>query len=74
MLCDDANVRVLFAISLHCVDCRVVCKCCFFDNVNNWFSEDGRRLCIKASTYLLTCNLHRSASLRSRRSLNNVSV
>ena len=20
----------------------------FFDNVNNWFSEDGRRLCIKA--------------------------
>ena len=44
MLCDDANVRVLFAISLHCVDCRVVCKCCFFDNVNKWFSEDGRRL------------------------------
>ena len=26
MLCDDANVRVLFAISLHCVDCRVVCN------------------------------------------------
>ena len=46
MLCDDANVRVLFAISLHCVDCRVVCNA-VFDNVNIWFSEDGSRLCIK---------------------------
>ena len=74
MLCDDANVRVLFAVSLHCVDCRVVCKCCFFNNTNIWFSEDGNRLCIKASTYLLTCNLCRSASLRSQIYLNNVWV
>ena len=74
MLCDDAYVHVLFAISLHCVDCRVVCKCCLFYNVNIWLSDDGNRLWIQASTYLLTCNLYRSESLRSRRSLNNVLV
>ena len=74
MLCDDANVRVLFAISFAL--CRLSCRVqmLFFDNVNIWFSEDGSRLCIKASAYLLTCNLYRSASLRSRRSVNNVPV